>query len=272
MSRIHRSVAAGVLVGLLTLAGLFLAGGLTQASAQGEGFTGDSLDLSGLETSGPTPAAVDFVHVRIALVESELVEFEGLAQGAVDASARGDLDPAKANEVFLSALTHTRNSEDRIRRLNSMVSAGVPWGLEVAVFPVGDVSEFVNSWGFARSGGRRHKGTDILAPRGADLYAIEGGVIERQGDSQLGGLSVYLIGDSGTRYYYTHLNDLGPQAPGDHVSPGEIVGFVGDSGNARGTPHLHFQFAPDGKTGWENPYPLLAALWEAEYGTAPPAR
>ncbi len=252
--------------------------GPNEASAQsGGGEPGGPIDLtgvdlSGVDTSGPAGAAIELVQLRIDLVASEMIEFEGLAQGAVDASARGDLDPEKANEVFITALAHTRDADEEIRRLNSMVNAGVPWGLDVAVFPVGEVSEFIDSWGFSRSGGRRHKGTDILAPRGADLYAIEGGIIERQGDSQLGGLSVYLLGDSGARYYYTHLDELGPQVKGERVTAGDVVGAVGDSGNARGTPHLHFQWAPDGKAGWENPYPLLEALWEAENGSPPPVR
>lgn len=270
-----------VLIFVATLVLLLVLIGPSTASAQPEaqGATANGgpidlsgIDLNGVQPAGPSGAAIDLVHLRIELIESERIEFEGLAQGAVDASARGDIDPRKANEVFRFALAQTRQSDEELRRLNSMVNAGVPWGLSVAVFPVADVSEFIDSWGFSRSGGRRHKGTDVLAPRGADLFAIEGGVIERQGNSRLGGLSVYLLGDSGARYYYTHLDELGPQVAGERVVAGDVVGAVGDSGNARGTPHLHFQWAPDGKTGWQNPYPLLEALWEAENGNPPPVR
>lgn len=265
-----------VAIFVLTLVLLLGLLGPSKASAQSDSVGGGPVDLSGVDLSGgasaPNGNAVQFVHLRIELLESEQTEFAGLAQGAVDASARGDIDPQKGNEIFRFALGQTTQSDEEIRRLNSMVNAGVPFGIDVAVFPVGDVTEFINSWGFARSGGRRHKGTDILAPRGADLYAIEAGVIERQGDSQLGGLSVYLLGDSGSRYYYTHLHELGPQVAGERVNAGDVVGLVGDSGNARGTPHLHFQWAPDGKTGWVNPYPLLEGLWIAENDSQPPAR
>ena len=170
----------------------------------------------------------------------------------------------------------TRMKQLRIEVAEIEAEAGAstaPWanhGLGFAVFPVNQVREFVDSWGNRRSGGRRHKGTDVLAPHGTELLAIEDGVIQRMSNSRLGGLSVYFIGDSGTRYYYTHLAELGPQAEGDRVFAGEVVGFNGDSGNARGTPHLHFQIAPDGDNGWINPYPLLADLWRHERGSEHP--
>lgn len=133
-----------------------------------------------------------------------------------------------------------------------------------AVFPVEVVDEFVDSWGSSRSGGRRHKGTDILAPRGVEIYAIEDGFIERTSSSVLGGIGLYLQGDSGARYFYAHLDTLGPQSDGERVRAGEVLGTNGDTGNARGTPHLHLQWAPDGDEHWVNPYPMLIAIWQNE--------
>ncbi|MDH3707694.1 MAG: M23 family metallopeptidase, partial [Acidimicrobiia bacterium] len=109
-------------------------------------------------------------------------------------------------------------------------------------------------------------------PYGTELRAIEDGVIERVSNSALGGLALYLQGDSGARYFYAHLQDLADKGDGDRVRAGDIVGFNGDSGNARGTPHLHFQWAPEGGEGWRNPYPLLEALWLAERQVPLPQR
>ncbi len=254
-----------ILVGVICIVPLLSS---TLASAQ-EGQQPPALEVP---ATASVNAAIDLLEVKIELLESEQVEFRGLATGALQAAGRGDIEIDVARELSRASRALTTANDEEIRRLEAMVSAGLPWGIPVAVFPVAEVTEFVNSWGFARSGGRRHKGTDVLAPNGANLFAIEGGLIERQSNSQLGGLSVYLLGDSGARYYYTHLSEMGPQAAGDRVEAGEVLGFVGDSGNARGTPHLHFQWAPDGKTGWQNPYPLLEALWVAENNTAPPVR
>lgn len=216
--------------------------------------------------------SIELIERRITVLRAERAEFGHRAQRALAARERGDLDPADANEVVLNAMTRVARTNAQITRLSAMINGGAEFGIDSAVFPVGEITEFVDSWGFSRSGGRRHKGTDILAPRGADLFAIEAGEIQRQSSSRLGGLSVYLIGDSGARYYYTHLDEIGPQEAGDRVEAGEVIGYVGDSGNARGTTHLHFQWAPDGGDGWVNPYPLLASLWTAENGSAPHVR
>src|SRR3546814_10910881 len=88
-----------------------------------------------------------------------------------------------------------------------------------------------------------HQGTDILAPAGTPLLACERGIITRMGSDVLGGTKIWVKGESGTYYYYAHLSAF---AEGMHdgklVEPGEVIGFVGDTGNARaGPPHLHFQ-------------------------------
>ncbi|MGI9601377.1 MAG: M23 family metallopeptidase [Acidimicrobiales bacterium] len=146
------------------------------------------------------------------------------------------------------------------------------FGLDYAVFPIEETTEFVDSWGAARSGGRGHKGTDILGPYGSELRAIEDGVIERTSNSALGGLSLYLKGDSGARYFYAHLSSFADISDGDRVYAGEVVGLNGDSGNARGTPHLHFQWAPDGGESWRNPYALLEAVWAQDRQVSLPRR
>lgn len=127
--------------------------------------------------------------------------------------------------------------------------------------PVNAATSFTDSWGAPRSGGRSHKGVDMMAARGAPLVAIESGTVTRTSDSSLGGISIYLTGASGNRYYYAHLDALADGIRGGtSVSVGDLVGLNGSSGNASySAPHLHFQFAPPGGD-WVNPYTLVKAL------------
>jgi murein DD-endopeptidase MepM/ murein hydrolase activator NlpD len=127
--------------------------------------------------------------------------------------------------------------------------------------PVNAATSFTDSWGAPRSGGRSHKGVDMMAARGAPLVAIESGTITRTANSSLGGISIYLTGASGNRYYYAHLDSLADGVGGRmSVSVGDLIGYNGSSGNASySAPHLHFQYAPAGSN-WINPYPLVKAL------------
>ena len=72
--------------------------------------------------------------------------------------------------------------------------------------PVSKPYSFIDSWGAARSGGRAHKGTDIMNPMGNKVHAIVDGVISRQSTSSLGGISLYMRGVDGNEYYYAHLS------------------------------------------------------------------
>jgi murein DD-endopeptidase MepM/ murein hydrolase activator NlpD len=123
------------------------------------------------------------------------------------------------------------------------------------VCPAPDAT-FVDSWGFARSGGRRHKGVDMMAPHGSPVYAPVAGAI-RASNSSLGGLGFWLEGDDGNTYFGSHLSALHISA--GRVEVGQLVGAVGATGNAGGTPHLHFEVMLPGKES-VNPYPF-AAKW-----------
>ncbi|MDP8970440.1 MAG: M23 family metallopeptidase [Actinomycetota bacterium] len=126
--------------------------------------------------------------------------------------------------------------------------------------PLARPYHFRDTWGAPRSGGRRHKGVDIYAPMGADVYAMTSGVILRRSASGLGGVGLYLRGDDGTVYYYAHLQAIAPgYDPGRRVEAGELVAYNGNSGNARGgAPHVHFEAHPGGGAPI-NPYPHAAA-------------
>jgi peptidoglycan LD-endopeptidase LytH len=124
------------------------------------------------------------------------------------------------------------------------------------VCPVAGAVDFVDSWGAARSGGRSHQGTDMMADYGTPTVAPVSGTLE-QHSSSAGGLAWYVHGDDGNTYYGAHLSSYENQGAG-WVEAGTVIGYVGDSGNAAGTPHLHFEYHPGGGSA-VNPYSLVAA-------------
>jgi murein DD-endopeptidase MepM/ murein hydrolase activator NlpD len=115
-----------------------------------------------------------------------------------------------------------------------------------------------DSWHAPRSGGRLHEGQDIFARRGAAVRSATEGYVVRVGESPLGGNTVFVLGAGGRSYYYAHLDSYAPGlAVGDYVTLETVLGYVGATGNAAGTPpHLHFGvYTPSGAI---DPLPLLA--------------
>ncbi len=127
--------------------------------------------------------------------------------------------------------------------------------------PVNGAVAFRDSWGEPRSGGRSHQGVDMMATRGTPLVAIENGTVLRIGNGGLGGKTVWLRSDSGHEYYYAHLDGWASGlGEGDYLEVGELLGYVGNTGNAIHTlPHLHFEYHRNGGSP-VNPYPLVADL------------
>ncbi len=120
--------------------------------------------------------------------------------------------------------------------------------------PMGGAA-YGDTWGAPRSGGRRHEGVDMLAPAGAPIVAVVSGNVTFK-RNVLGGNAASLVGDNGNRYYYAHFS--GYEGASRPVAQGEVIGYNGDTGNAAGTPHLHFEVHPGGGLA-VNPTPSVRA-------------
>ncbi len=140
-----------------------------------------------------------------------------------------------------------------------------------------EITAFSNSWHAPRSGGRQHKGTDLMAPKHTGVYAAADGMVLRVVKSKNAGRYVAIAHVDGWETYYMHLNNDTPGtndggAPwfitvadgvyeGAEVKAGQLLGWVGDSGNAEGgASHTHFELHRKGRA--INPYPYLMAAVE----------
>jgi|ERR1043166_142490 len=125
--------------------------------------------------------------------------------------------------------------------------------------PLKDVkkSQIANTWGAPRGDNRRHEGQDIFAPKGTPILSATAGYVVKVGEDNLGGHTVSVMGDGGRKYYYAHLDSYAPNLEvGDYVTRKTVLGYVGTTGNADGTPpHLHFGVYTT--TGAIDPLPLL---------------
>lgn len=193
--------------------------------------------------------------------QTERMEELKKAQAELEESIRAAAEEYKALKKQVAALEEQERKEREAARLRAALAGGSLRAIEGFVFPVAGPHSFADTWGAPRSGGRRHQGTDIFAARGTPCVACYDGVVSQTYWNQgLGGTGIWLVGDNGVSYYYCHLDGIAPGiAPGVRVKAGQVIGYVGDSGNARGGPcHLHFQVHPGGGAPI-NPYPILRA-------------
>ena len=152
------------------------------------------------------------------------------------------------------------------------------------VFPVYGPSSFSDTYGAARAVVTWHHGTDVFAPLGAPILAVADGTVFSVGWNDIGGYRFWLRDRSGNQFYYAHLSAFSPLAVnGREVKAGQVIGFIGNTGDAQGTPyHLHFEIHPVallplGYDGVVNPQAYLTAWrrlvdvsFAAGRGWAPP--
>ncbi len=132
----------------------------------------------------------------------------------------------------------------------------------LSVFPVAGPNSYTDDFGDARHQGS-HEGNDIMADRGTPLLAVVDAKVIRltRVESSLGGISLWLERADGTQYYYAHLTSITAGLDvGTKVAVGQVVGTVGNTGDARyGAPHLHFEIHPGGGSAVD-PYTHLVAV------------
>lgn len=179
---------------------------------------------------------------------------EELAALEADLSARGQ----ELEQRFQAAAAEYEELRT-IRERQRQIQRGVQQGTYACIFQ--GAYHFRDTWGDPRSGGRRHRGSDVMAPFRQPVYAFTDGYVSRMSRSGLGGVGLYLRGSDGHQYYYAHLDGYASGVhAGMRVQAGEHIGYNGYSGNAsRSAPHVHFEVHAGGG-GAVNPYPWLRAV------------
>lgn len=159
----------------------------------------------------------------------------------------------------LEDLRRLRRARRHAERVGAMPLPAVGAAVAGRVCPVGRPVSFTDTWGAPRSGGRSHEGVDMFARKGTPVYAVADGIATDVYSSSLGGLAIGFDDDRGDHYYYAHLSAQLVD-DGERVRAGELIGRVGNTGNAVSTPpHLHWEYHP-ANDGPVNPTPLTERL------------
>jgi murein DD-endopeptidase MepM/ murein hydrolase activator NlpD len=196
-----------------------------------------------------------------AALRTGLEQNRQLREGRLAELAELEADMEQRLELLNEALAEAEDRE-RFLELKARRQREVQTAFASGIYscPVGDPVFFRDTWGAPRSGGRSHKGVDMMAPHGTPIYAMHAGSITRLNNSGLGGISIYMFGDDGNEYYYTHLQGYADGIhTGKRVDAGDLIAYNGSTGNADASaPHLHLQVHPGGGAP-VNPYPWAAA-------------
>lgn len=184
------------------------------------------------------------------LIQSELTKVSGLLSGVQQEIARLEKEEREARQAL------ARLNRPKSVRSGTAYAAAVK--IDGFVFPVGGPHAYTDNFGDYRSGGRTHQGIDIFALRGTPVVAVMDGTIVTAGTQSLGGIVLRLRGRDGHVYSYAHLDGYASGiSEGSSVRAGQTIGYVGDTGNAKGgAPHLHFEIHPGGGAAID-PYAIL---------------
>ena len=287
----HRRCVARLLGALLLVGTVVLSGEGTGAGSDSLGGTSSMQLVHALKPAQPAPSGASHpedthvvrsgetlagIAVRHGATPAGLAAANGIVDGRVLAGSRlriggpavavasgGARHTVRPGETLEGiAGSHGVAVDDLVHANGLAHGAAAPVGAALEIpggwrCPVSGSVRFTNDFGVGKPDGRFHDGVDVFAPRGTPVVASVAGTV-RQVESSRSGRAVSLAGEDGVTYFGAHLDRFGVSG---RVARGDVIGFVGTSGNARGTPpHLHFEMRPNGEgTTAANPYPALRA-------------
>lgn len=191
--------------------------------------------------------------------DTELVDGLRVTQSRAD-DMMADLAAAREAQAKLVRAQRDKRVEleAKLKGARSAAKVSKIRSFPAFTLPIGGPQAFTNSWGAPRSGGRRHKGTDVMGSCGAPVVAVTDGVITSLRSGGNAGTSAYLRAGNGDVFVYMHLRGYASGIrSGSRVTTGQKIGANGNTGNARGGPcHVHFEWHKGGGSA-VNPYPLL---------------
>ncbi|MEX0663155.1 MAG: peptidoglycan DD-metalloendopeptidase family protein [Acidimicrobiia bacterium] len=252
-----------------------------RGALQGEAFLTDADPLDGVRREkmlGNTKRREDNAIERLAkltvLLEEQHTALEVRRAEQEDALAAAEVEQAQVQARLGAAQTALNELEEYLRlqaeaqraqeiaasiaRSASNRSGGVSGGAVVGgiICPIRGAVTFIDSWGAPRHQGR-HQGVDLMAARGTPNVAVVSGNVQFKSGGTSGN-GAYLSGDDGNLYYYFHLDSY--EGGARRVAQGEVIGYVGNTGDARYTAtHTHFEIHP-GHGSAVNPYPSVRAV------------
>jgi len=253
-----------------------------------------ALEQKGQRVDKPTPGHHDFVTALDIFLTADhggLPAQSEIQIGYAEANAQASEPPPLPVAPSRPTTTGKQPKEPKSKGFPPVLSKPLQvkptLGKGGYVFPVYGNSSYTDTYGAPRGDvpGGWHHGDDIFAALGAPILAVEHGTVFSVGWNKVGGWRLWLRDDRGNEFYYAHLSAYSPLAVnGAIVSAGDVLGFVGNTGDAEGTPyHLHFEVHPVGLLGLGydgavNPTPYLDAWrrlqdvrFDAAVGWAPPS-